>query len=376
MVQRRRRHAFMLAVLALLPASFGCRRSRGTVVEGYAFVATAGGSTVAVVDLASFSVVRQIPLGSPPLQIVSDAARRSLYVMGAGGPAGLTVIDAAKLEVKRSLWLGEQPQRIRLAPDGERLYLIDGRSQLFKSINLETMAQQQQVHLNGAPVDFDVSADGRWACVSLASAEAAVLDLAQWKSVATVRIGGHPGAVAVRHDSRQAFIANRTSRNISIVDLPSGRLVTHLPLNARPESMRFKPDGGELFISAGDASAVVILSAYRDEIDQPLLAGAEPRDIAITHDNRLLFVANSGANTVSVINIEDRRMLASVPVGEEPHRVALTPDDQYALVLNRKSGDIAVIRAAAVGGERGRIQPLFTLIPVGSQPADLVVQAR
>ena len=54
----------------------------------------------------------------------------------------------------------------------------------------------------------------------------------------------------------------------------------------------------------------------------------------------------------------------------------LTPDDQYALVLSRKTGDLAVIRVAAVVPGRERIQPLFTMIRVGSQPVDLAVQSR
>ena len=368
--------AAVLAATALLAAAGGCRRGRGTAYEGYAFVATAGSSSLAVVDLASFSVVRQIRLRSRPAQVVSDPDRRVLYVMGEGGPAGLSVIDVAGLELKRSMWLAEKPIRIRLAADYRRLYTLDARAQLLKSLDLEKMAYGREIRLSDRPADFDLSPDGRWACVSLASGEVTVLDLSAWKTTATIRVGGEPGAMAIRSDGRQAFVANRADRNIAVIDLPTGRLLTYLPLDARPEALRFKPDGGELFVSGGDASVVVIISAYRDEIDQPMLAGAEPRDIAISKDNRLLFVANSAANTVTVMNIDERRVLASVPVGEEPYRVALTPDDQYALVLNRKSGDMAVIRTAAGPRGRDRLQPLFTMIPVGSQPVDLAVQAR
>ncbi len=364
-----------LAILVLFCAG-ACRPRRGTAVEGYAFVAVSGSSSLAVVDLATFSVSRQIPLGAQPVEIVSDPARRSLYVMGTGGPAGLTVIDTVRLEVRSALWLADKPQRIRLAPDGGQLYVIDGRAHIFQSLQLETLKHGRQIRLPASPVDFGISPDGHWTCISLSSGEVAVVDLSGWRIASTIRVEGEPGAVVFRSDSRQAFVANRATRNIAVIDLAAGRLVTLLPLHTRPEAMRFKPDGGELFISGGDTSTVVILSAYRDEIDQPMLAGAEPRDIAITRDNRLAFVANSAANSVSVIAIDDRRLLAAVPVGEEPHRLALTPDDQYVLALNRKSGDMAVIRVAAVTGARGRIQPLFTMIRVGSEPVDLAVEPR
>ncbi|MBI3665050.1 MAG: beta-propeller fold lactonase family protein [Acidobacteria bacterium] len=365
-----------VALAVILATSGGCRRPRGTAYEGYAFVAAAGSSSLAVVDLASFSVVRQIRLHSRPAQVLSDPDRGALYVMSEGGPAGLSVIDAARLELKRSMWLAEKPVRVRLAAGSQRLYALDGKAQLLKALDLEKMAVGGEVRLGAPPVDFDLSPDARWAAVSLASGEVAVVNLAEWKTTAAIRVGGEPGAVAVRFDGRQAFVANRKDRNIAVIDLAAGRLLAYLPLDARPEALRFKPDGGELFVSGGDANVVVIVSAYRDEIDQPMLAGAEPRDIAITRDNRLLFVANSAANTVTVMNIDERRVLASVPVGEEPHRVALTPDDQYALVLNRKSGDVAVIRTAALPRGRDWLQPLFTMIPVGSEPVDLAIQPR
>jgi YVTN family beta-propeller protein len=312
--------------------------------------------------------------------------------MGEGRAAGLTVIDTAKLAVKRSLPLGERPQRLRLGPDGETLYLLEGRAHVFQSLEPDGLSGGRQIRLAGPPVDFDISPDGRWACVSLASSETApgevrpmdrpgrvqVLDLERWSASAPIEVGSEPSAVAVRYDGRQAFVANRASRSISVIDLAAGKLVAHLPLNARPEAMRFKPDGGELFVSAGDSSAVVILSAYRDEVSQPMLAGAEPRGLAVTGDNHLLFVANSAANSVSVINVDDRRLLASVRVGADPRQVALTPDDQYALVLNYQSGDLAVIRTAAAisAGGGGRIPTLFTMIRVGSQPVDLAVMNK
>jgi YVTN family beta-propeller protein len=345
-------------VLALL--LIGCGRPRDTIFEGYAFVAT-GNSSLTVVDLASFAVRRQIPLGSRPLELASDPERRLLYVLGENA---VTLVDTASLKVRRTIPAGGPPKRLWL---GKKLYVLEERA-------LRIGEQGTPIPLPAPAVDFDVAPDERWACVSLASGEAVVVDLEQGKVTATVRVGREPAAVAVRYDGRQAFVTDRAEGVLVAIDLAAGRLISRLPLNTRPEAMRFKPDGGELFVSGGDRGMVMIVSAYRDEVDQPLLAGTEPRGLAISADNRLLYVANSGANTVSAIDIEQRRTLAAVPVGDGPHRVALTPDNQYALALNRRSGDMAVIRRRI---EQGRETfRLFTMIPVGTNPVDLVVQAR
>jgi len=127
---------FALAALAsALLAASACRPRRGTALEVYTFVATAARNAVTVVDLATFSAVREIALGSRPVQLVADPARHALYIMGEGGAAGLTVIDTAKLAVERSLPLGQKPQRLRLSPDGETLYFLEGREHLFQSLD-------------------------------------------------------------------------------------------------------------------------------------------------------------------------------------------------------------------------------------------------
>src|SRR5579884_864071 len=50
---------------------------------------------------------------------------------------------------------------------------------------------------------------------------------------------GSPAAVAVRSDSRQAFVANPEGRSIAAIDLAAARVLAHLPLSARPEFLRF-----------------------------------------------------------------------------------------------------------------------------------------
>ena len=357
-------------LVALAAALAGCGRPRDTIFEGYAFVAVAGNSSLAVVDLASFSVRRQIALPNRPRELAVHPSGRVLYVLE---ERGVTTVDTNRLEIIRTAPAGS-PRRLRLDPSGKRLWVLDPPGQALRALAAGDLAGERQIRLPGEPVDFDLAPDGRWACVSLVSGEAAIVDLEQGKTTATVRVGGEPGPVAVRYDGRRAFVADRRERLLAAIDPAAGRLVARLPLHTRPDVMRFKPDGGELFVSGGDGGEVVIVSAYRDEIDQPLLTGAGPGEMAFSADNRLLYVANQNANTVSAINIEDRRTLAAVPVGDRPHKVALTPDRQFALVLNWRSGDMAVIRRRMEAGKE--TFRLFTMIPVGSQPVDLVVQAR
>jgi DNA-binding beta-propeller fold protein YncE len=74
-----------------------------------------------------------------------------------------------------------------------------------------------------------------------------------------------------------------------------------------------------------------------------------------------------------VLEVDTRTVLAAVQVGQQPCYVTFTPDNQYALVVNRRSGDLAVIRLRAIKQSRARTAPLFTMIPVGTEPVSAAV---
>jgi DNA-binding beta-propeller fold protein YncE len=140
----------------------------------------------------------------------------------------------------------------------------------------------------------------------------------------------------------------------------------------RPEHFCFNADGGQLFLTGEGMDAVVIVYPYfTPQIDETVLAGRAPGAMAAS--TTLLFVANAKSADVSIFNVESRRMVGVAPAGTNPSFITITPDDEYALVLNQDSGDMAVLWIPALTRHRGRISPLFNMIPVGSKPVAAAV---
>ncbi|HXA03412.1 MAG TPA: hypothetical protein VNY30_01165, partial [Bryobacteraceae bacterium] len=113
------RRAFILGSAAAL----GCGRRRATAFPGYAFVANQGEQSIAVVDLTTFSVARQIRLEAAPSAIAADRQRRAVYVL-APQNGMIYEIDATTLAVKRKLSLGAEVVSMRMAPAGGSLWLL------------------------------------------------------------------------------------------------------------------------------------------------------------------------------------------------------------------------------------------------------------
>jgi YVTN family beta-propeller protein len=372
--QMNNRRAFILGSAAAL----GCGRRRATAFPGYAFVANQGEQSIAVVDLTTFSVARQIRLEAAPSAIAADRQRRAVYVL-APQKGMVYEIDAVNLIPKRKLSLGAQVVSMRMAPAGGSLWFLCQEPHSLVQVELDRFQVKARLKLPNAPEDFDLNHDAPLAAVVFLEARSvALIDLAKPVVEIVAAAGEDPRAVRFRADGRQIFIGNRSARSLSVLDAKTGATLVRLPLPIEPENYCVTADGGQVFITGKGMDAVAIYHPYQTEISETLLAGRAPGAMAISAaPNEYLFAANPQSGDVTVLDVQTRTMLASVSVGQEPCYITFTPDNQYALVVNRHSGDLAVIRLSTLSNRKPRVRtvPLFTMIPVGSGPVCVSVLA-
>lgn len=363
-VERRR----FLAALA----AASCRRRKAEGFAGYAFVANREGGAVAVVDLGAFAVVRHIRLDTGPSVVVADEKRRAVYALA---PESGTIyeIGAEDLALRRRLRCPQSAFAMKLAPGGDRLWVLCGEAQRLVGLPAGSEAAALAIALPARPADFDLAPEAPRAAISLGEAGVALADLERGRLLWVVRPGKSYEPILFRRDGRLVLAGNPAEQSLTVLEPEQGRTVVHLPLAVAPRHFGVKADGGQLFITGEGMDAVVTVYPYRTEVGSTTLAGRAPGFVAASTDPDYLFVANPETGDVTVLDIETQRVVAVVAVGREPAFITITPDSEYALVLNRGSGDMAVIRIAALSGRRRKFAPLFTMIPVGSAPASAVV---
>jgi YVTN family beta-propeller protein len=367
------RRAFILGS----PTALACGRRRATAFPGYAFVANQGEQSIAVVDLTTFSVTRQIRLDAAPSAIAADRQRRVVYVLAPQNGA-VYEIDTATLALKRKLSLGTAVVSIRMAPAGGSLWLLCRSPHSLVQVALDRFQVKARLTLPNAPDDFDLNGESPLAAVVfLETRSVALIDLGKPAIETVAAAGDDPRAVRFRADGRQIFIGNRSTHSLIVLDVKTGATLVRLPLPIEPENFCVNADGGQVFITGKGMDAVAIYHPYQTEISETLLAGKAPGAMAISAPPEYLFLANPQSGDVTVLDVATRTVLASVSVGQEPCYVTFTPDNQYALVVNRRSGDLAVIRLSALSNRKPRVRtvPLFTMIPVGCGPVCAAVLA-
>jgi DNA-binding beta-propeller fold protein YncE len=359
-----------LASAVLLPS---CRRHR--LFSGYAFVANQDGRAIAAVDLALFAVTRYIRLDGAPTAIVADPPRQTAYALTPDNGL-LHEIRADRLTLGRTLSVAHAAVSMRLAPDGERIYVLCRDPRRLVAVSLKDFRVEWFAGLGGDPFDFDVAPTGTHAAVSFGKSGAVQLvDLAARRAATPETIASETGRlrfVGTRDKLENLLVADLGGQMLQALQAPSGRLITKLPLAVRPEHFCFNADGGQVFITGEGMDAVVIVYPYyTPQVGETVLAGRAPGAMAASPT--VLFVANSQSGDISIFNIESRRMLGVAPAGTNPSFITITPDNEYALVLNQDSGDMAVLWIPAMTRHHGRISPLFNMIPVGSKPVAAAV---
>lgn len=355
----------------------GCGRERGSGFDGYAFVANEEGQTVAVVDLLSFSVSRQISLPARPSVVIAHPHRGPVFVLA---PQAGTVyeIDPTRLSVERKAKVAGGAVSMRLAPGGAALWVLCREPRELVRVTLEPLRLDFRIALPAEPFDFDLSPNGQLCAVSFGvHGTVSMFQTGARRAGRQIPLGNTVGPVRFRSDGRYLLVGNAGGRMLSILEALTGRVVVHLPLALQPDNFCFKSDGGQLFVTGEGMDAVVVVYPYSTEVAGTVLAGRTPGAMAVSGspDRQYLFVANRESGSLTILDIETQRVIASLTVGEEPGYITVTPDNQYALVLNRRSGDVAVVRIPAIVPKRTRAAPLFTMIPVGSRPVSAAVRA-
>lgn len=370
------RRSLLGAGLCLGGISMGCR-TKAKPFPGFAVVVTGDSSSVALVDLAAFTLAGKIAFDGPISQVLYDADSRTLFAIS-GATGTVFAYDWATRRHRGQVRLGNRVAEARFDPMQPVIWVaVEDRPSLVR-VERQDLRANHRVELPAVPVSFDVAP---WETRLAASLQGdglrggglAVVNDPGLRSATLLREGEQFGLVRSRSDGRQFLAANHTMQGLSIVRASDAVPVVDLEVAMEATHFCFKPDGGQLFVTDGKSGGVTIVYPYTTEVDRAVLAGKSPGAMAASSNPPYLLVANRESSDVTILDLDSGKLVAVVPVGAAPVFLAITPDNQYALALNQDSGDMAVIRLTAVRSQRNKTAPLFTMVPVGEAPQSLAV---
>jgi YVTN family beta-propeller protein len=261
------------------------------------FVACAGSSEIAVVDLSSHRVVRRTPLPDTPSGLVLNRDGTRLYVSCAAARSWVCEVRVATGRIQRSFAAGHTALAPVLSPDGQRLYVCNRFDADVSCIDLRTGRALRRIRVRREPVAAALTPGGEWllvanhlhdgrANVDVASAAISVLDTAGGQLVKEIELPNGSGLLrdlCISPDGRYACVTHVLARFhfvprtvhlgwinqnvISLLDLRTWTVLATVGLDewdhgaANPWGATWSADGSRLCVTHAGTHELSVIEA-------------------------------------------------------------------------------------------------------------------
>lgn len=312
------------------------------------YVPLGGAASVAVIDPATYRVVRTFFTATLPQHVVPAYDLRTLWVTNDIGNT-LTAIDPGTGKGGRSVAVDE-PYNLYFTPDGEYAVVIAERDQRIDFRDPRTMALHDSVRVDCKGVDhLDFTADGRTALASCEfSGKVLKLDVATHRVIGYLQLDpgkpSMPQDVRLSPDGQVFFVADMQADGVYIVDPGSLRQVGFIPTGIGTHGIYPSRDGKVFYVSNrgwhtlrgrphGPGSVSVLDPARREVVATWKIPGGGSPDMGnVSADGKELWLSGRYDQEVYVFDTQTGKLLHRIPVGRDPHGLTVWPQPgRYSL---------------------------------------------
>ena len=314
--------------LGLLALVFGSV----TAAAGGTFAYVTFSNKVAVIDIATNTVVATAPGGPAPSGVAVTPDGTRVYVASRASDF-VTVIDTATNTLVTTVPItvpvpGEfsRPSGVAITPDSTRVYVTNSGSDSVSVIDTATNTVVDTIIVGEGPFAVAVHPDGTRVYAGAGSL-VSVIDTANNTVVATVDVGRRPVAAAVSSDGTRAYVTNQLSETVSVIDTANNTVVASIGVGLQPNGVAVTPDGKRVYVPNSRPDSVSVIDTANNTVVATVLltVGSSPVSVAITPDGTSAYVTNqlSETGTVSVIDIATNTEVDTIIVGASPSGVAI-----------------------------------------------------
>jgi YVTN family beta-propeller protein len=300
-------------------------------------------STVSVIDTASDTVVATITAGTAPTRIGFSLDSSVAYAINEGSN-NITVIDTAtQTVVGPPVATGAAPRGCGGTPDGKYGVVCNQLSNdvwIFDGTTPSNPILVAQIPVGISPQGGLFTPDGAYLYVAGSGADIVVIEMATFTVLTRITVGAAgPGLFAdIRPDG--AFLyASRGFTYIQLIDTNPANptfntIVDSIQTGASPLTGGAFVPGGALFLAGNQLGQLLAIDSdpasatYHTVVGTTSLAGIGDDDrVDITRDARFFYFTNKASNAVKVIDLDLAvfNVVATITVGTSPTHLATTP---------------------------------------------------
>jgi YVTN family beta-propeller protein len=170
-----------------------------------------------------------------------------------------------------------------------------------------------------------------------------VFDLKTLRVKNKIETGKNPDAIVYHAATREVFVFNSRSHDVTVIDAASQRAIATISLRGKPE-FAVADDHGNIYVNVADNNSMAVIDAAERKVKAtwPLGSCEEPTGLALDLTNRTAF-ASCGNKRLAVISLADGRVRQTVPIGDDCDAVAFDPTSGLVFASNGE-GTLTSIR--------------------------------
>jgi YVTN family beta-propeller protein len=288
------------------------------------FATNTRSNVVSVFNKHTMEVVDTIATGSGPMGAVLDQRREWVYVALAG-ESTIAAIDVGTSAVFRRLRLnfGDEPVEIALSADGRILVSANRGSNTASLIDTDSLREIERVRLPSEPRSVVMSPVApRAFLLQPLSNTISVVDLFRREIFTTQTLEETPLRGAVSADGTSLYVITKNSPNLLIIDPTNLSITGRIFVGMGAASIELDPASGLVYIGKRMGGVAVVDPSLGLPIDTFRVNGRAVA-LAIDGDENDLFVASSDKMVIEKMGLISQKVSGAIEVEEGCYAVVL-----------------------------------------------------
>jgi len=199
--------------------------------------------TASVVNIASGKVTHIIPIGQEPEGVQTAPDGKSFYVTCESG-GDVFVVDTTTFKTIGHFNVPPRPRSADFLPDNTVGFVPSESVGLLNVIDAvhHTVVKAITLPPNSRPVRVRVSPDGQKVYVSNGRAgTVSVIDSHTYALLDSIKVGTRPWGLVISPDGKYLYTANGPSNDVSVVDLTTNKEITRVQAGTSPWGLAIVP---------------------------------------------------------------------------------------------------------------------------------------
>jgi DNA-binding beta-propeller fold protein YncE len=308
-----------IVLIALLTLTASAQAS------GLAFILNSGAASISVIDMASQTETRRIPVAREPHHLVLSPDRRSLLVGDSSGNEML-FLDPDTGAIQKRMPISD-PYQFGFSPDARFFTVAALARNQIDIYDGATLKMLKRFEVRKTPSHLDYTPDSRIVFVSLQDSDSLIaIDLTTLTTRWTTKVGKTPAGV-LWHDGH-VLVANMGTDYVSRVRPSDGKEIERIVTGKGAHTVFRSPETKVLWVNNRAGGTTVALDPATLKVTKTFRVGGGPDDIDFAPGGKL-WITKRWVEKVAVLD-PATGVIEDIKVGRSPHGLWVNPKGSAA----------------------------------------------